>query len=225
MCIYEVLCYFMFPKYRGLRAIDETGLVLIVRLDDVAEAEAVAEAAIEGGVRALEITYSVPGALSLIERLAGRHRHEGVLIGAGTVLDGHGAFAAVQAGAELLVSPQLNPEMLAVARRHQVVSISGAFTPTEIVDSLTAGADIVKLFPAEMLGPSFVRTVRAPLDRAPLLPAGGVTMDNVGEWFAAGVACVGVGSAITKAAVGHGGYRRVTEAASEFLAAVARARA
>lgn len=215
----------MFPRYRGLRAIDETGVVLIIRTGDLAEAEAVAHAAVEGGIRALEVTYSVPDALGLIERLASRYRSAGVLIGAGTVVDAQSAFAAVNAGAELLVSPQLNLEMLEVAKRHQVVSISGAFTPTEIVNSLTAGADIVKLFPAELLGPSFIRTVRAPLDRAPLAPTGGVTVDNVGEWFAAGAACVGVGSAITRAAREDRDYRRVTEAARTFLAAVAEARA
>ncbi|MET0844007.1 MAG: bifunctional 4-hydroxy-2-oxoglutarate aldolase/2-dehydro-3-deoxy-phosphogluconate aldolase [Mycetocola sp.] len=215
----------MFTKLERLKTIDESGVVLIVRLNDPEEAFSVAEAAIEGGIRALEITYSVPGALNLIERLANRHRHEGVLIGAGTVLDGHAAFAAIQAGAELLVSPQLNPEMLATAQRYQAVSMSGAFTPTEIVDSVTAGADIVKLFPAEFVGPAYVKTVLAPLAGVPIAPAGGVTEANVGEWFDAGVCSVGVGSAITKAAQSTGDYTRVVDAARRFLGAVAEARA
>ncbi|MET0844394.1 MAG: bifunctional 4-hydroxy-2-oxoglutarate aldolase/2-dehydro-3-deoxy-phosphogluconate aldolase [Mycetocola sp.] len=215
----------MFTKLQRLKTIDESGVVLIVRLDDPEEAFSVAEAAIEGGIRALEITYSVPGALNLIERLANRHRHEGVLIGAGTVLDGHAAFAAIQAGAELLVSPQLNPEMLATAQRYQAVSMSGAFTPTEIVDSVTAGADIVKLFPAEFVGPAYVKTVLAPLAGVPIAPAGGVTEANVGEWFDAGVCSVGVGSAITKAAQATGDYTLVVDAARRFLGAVAEARA
>ncbi|WP_308797839.1 bifunctional 4-hydroxy-2-oxoglutarate aldolase/2-dehydro-3-deoxy-phosphogluconate aldolase [Agromyces silvae] len=215
----------MFTKLERLKTIDDTGVVLIVRLDDPEEAYSVAEAAIEGGIRALEITYSVPGALGLIERLASRHRHEGVVIGAGTVLDGQAAFAAIQAGAELLVSPQLNPEMLATAQRYQAVSMSGAFTPTEIVDSVTAGADIVKLFPAEFVGPAYVKTVLAPLAGVPIAPAGGVTEANVAEWFEAGVCSVGVGSAITKAARGTGDYTRVVDAARGFLAAVAQARA
>lgn len=215
----------MITKLERLNAIHESGVVLIVRLDDPDEAYSVAEAAIDGGIRALEITYSVPGALRLIERLASRHRHEGIVIGAGTVLDAQAAFAAIQAGAELLVSPQLNPEMLATAQRYQAVSMSGAFTPTEIVDSVTAGADIVKLFPAEFVGPSYVKTVLAPLAGVPIAPAGGVTETNVGEWFDAGVCSVGVGSAITKAARPSGDYTRVSDAARRFLARVAEARA
>jgi 2-dehydro-3-deoxyphosphogluconate aldolase / (4S)-4-hydroxy-2-oxoglutarate aldolase len=124
----------------------------------------------------------------------------------------------------MLVSPQLDPEMIAVANRYQAVAISGAFTPTEIVNTVSAGADMVKLFPAEFLGPDYVRTVLAPLAGIPLAPTGGVNPDNVKEWFAAGVAAVGVGSSITKA----GGLARdmnlVTEAAETFLAAVRDAR-
>lgn len=209
----------MWRKLESLRAIDDTGIVLIVRLDDGERAEMVAEAAIAGGIRALEITYSVPDALGIIGRLSRRHSRNGVVIGAGTVLDAEGAFAAVQSGAELLVSPNLNPAMLTLANRYQVAAMSGASTPTEIVETLAAGADIVKLFPSSE-GPEYVKTVLAPLARAPIAPAGGVTIENIRDWFDAGVACVGVGSAVSKA----GDAAAVTAAARAFVDAVAAAR-
>lgn len=214
----------MNKKLQNLTAIDESGCVLIVRVDDPDEALAVSRAAVEGGIRALEITLSVPRAIEVIRTLARELDGRGVVVGAGTVLDGHAAYEAVSAGAQLLVSPQLNPEMLAVANRYQAVSISGAMTPTEIVDTVSAGADIVKLFPADHLGPDYVRTVLAPLAHVPIAPTGGVTPDNVGEWFDAGVAAVGVGGFVTKAAGGTRDYHLVTKAAETFLDAVREAR-
>ncbi len=214
----------MWRKLAHLNRIVSTGIVLIIRMDREEEALSVAEAAIQGGIKVLEITMSVPNALGIIRTLADRYQHEDVLIGAGTVMDGETARAAILAGAELLVSPQLNPDMLRVANRYQAVTISGAYTPTEIVTTLEAGADIVKLFPAETLGASFVRAVSAPIPQAPIVPTGGVTPQNVEEWFQAGCIAVGVGSYITKAAQGDGDYHKVTTAAQEFLAAVASAR-
>lgn len=214
----------MVTKFTDLESITRTGALLIVRLDSAEEALAVSEAAIEGGFRALEVTLSVPGALDVISTLAARYGDE-VLVGAGTVLDAQSAFSCVQAGARLLVSPNLEPSMIAVGNRYQAVTVSGAFTPTEIVRTMEAGADIVKLFPAEFGGASYVRTVRAPLPQAPIMPAGGVTPENVKEWFDAGVVAVGVGSFVTKAARGGGGYRAVTEAASAMLRAIEGARA
>jgi 2-dehydro-3-deoxyphosphogluconate aldolase/(4S)-4-hydroxy-2-oxoglutarate aldolase len=213
-----------FPKLDSLQLIAESGTVLIVRLDDAELAYDVSKAAIAGGVKALEITLSVPSALEVIRRLADEHRADDVVIGAGTVLDGHAAHAAISAGARMLVSPQLDPDMLAVANRYQAVAISGAFTPTEIVNTVSAGADMVKLFPAEFLGPDYVRTVLAPLAGIPLAPTGGVNPDNVKEWFTAGVAAVGVGSFITKAGGLERDLSRVTEAAEVFLASVRDAR-
>lgn len=214
----------MLTKYKTLDAIVQTGAVLIVRLESAEEAFAVSEAAIAGGIRALEITLSVPGALGVIERLATAHRGEGIAIGAGTVIDAESAYASISAGADFLVSPQFNPRMIELANRYQAVTISGAFTPTEIVNTLEAGADIVKLFPAEIAGPQYVRTVLAPLAQAPILPAGGVTPENVQDWFDAGVTAVGVGSFVTKAAQADGDYTRVTRAAQTFLAAITEAR-
>jgi 2-dehydro-3-deoxyphosphogluconate aldolase / (4S)-4-hydroxy-2-oxoglutarate aldolase len=215
----------MLEKFNAVNSITHTGAVLIIRTETAEEALSISEAAIEGGFRALEITLSVPGALNVISRLSDRYNDNGVVVGAGTVLDDDAAYASIAAGARLLVSPNLNPAMIATANRYQAVTISGAFTPSEIVDTMQAGADIVKLFPAEFVGADYVRTVLAPIPQAPLMPAGGVTPDNVKDWFNAGVIAVGVGSFVTKAARPDGDYRRVTEAASTILQAIEQARA
>ena len=214
----------MWKKFENLKAIADTGILLIIRLDDEQEALAVAEAAIAGGIRALEVTLSVPNALGIISTLSKKYKEQGILIGAGTVLDAETARAAILAGAELLVSPHVTASMIQVANRYQAVSVCGAYTPTEVVVAMEAGADIVKLFPADMLGPQYVKTIRAPLPQAPVAPTGGVTPENVGEWLAAGGVSVGGGSFISKAAQGTGDYSKVTEAAKVFLAAVAEAR-
>ncbi len=207
----------MFNKIENLKKINDTGILLVIRLDDEQEALKVAEAAIEGGILALEITMSVPNALGIIKTLSEKYEEKGVVIGAGTILDAETARAAMLAGATMLVSPQLNPEMIKMANRYQAVSISGAFTPTEILETLEAGADIVKLFPAEFLGPAYVKTVKAPLSQTPILPMGGITPENAKEWFNAGASCLGIGSFITKAAQKDGDYTKVTEAAKLFL--------
>ena len=210
----------MTPKFRTLRTMEESGAVLIVRLPDVDTAERVAHAAIEGGFRALEITTTTPGAVALVQRLATRYQSDGVAIGAGTVLDGYAAYECIRAGAAFLVSPQLNPEMIRVANRYQVPTVSGAFTPTEILESAEAGADVVKFFPTENAGIPYARAVLAPLAHIPLMPAGGVTTDNLGDWLAAGVSCVGVGSAVTKAWQSDGDFTKVTTAARDFIDAL-----
>jgi 2-dehydro-3-deoxyphosphogluconate aldolase/(4S)-4-hydroxy-2-oxoglutarate aldolase len=212
----------MWKKYNNLRKIAETGIVLIVRLDNEEEAFNVAEAAIKGGIKVLEITMSVPNALGIIRKLSDKYAD--VLIGAGTILDSETANAALLAGAELLVSPQLNPDMIKMANRYQAITVSGAYTPTEIVETMEAGADVVKLFPAEFVGPGYVKTVKAPLPQAAIVPTGGVTPKNVSEWLDAGCVAVGVGSYITKAAQQDGEYEKVTLAAREFLQAVSNAK-
>ena len=214
----------MYKKLRTLETLDRSGAVLIVRLENEDLAERVAEAAIAGGFQALEITLSIPGAVDVIRRLSAKHGPSGVAVGAGTVLDEHSAYECIRAGAVFLVSPQLNPAMIRLANRYQVPTISGAYTPTELVEAAEAGADILKLFPTEAGGIPYAKSVLAPLAHLPIMPAGGVTTGNVAEWFAAGVSGVGVGSAVTKAWQAEGNFSRVTEAASDFLAAVAKAR-
>jgi 2-dehydro-3-deoxyphosphogluconate aldolase/(4S)-4-hydroxy-2-oxoglutarate aldolase len=210
----------MWKKLENLKKIYESGVVLIIRLGDEQEVMKVAEAAIKGGITVLEIPMNVPNALGIIKTLSERYKKEGIVIGAGTVLDGETARTAILSGAELLISPQLNPEMIKVANRYQAITISGAYTPKEFIETLEAGADIIKLFPTEFVGPAYVKAVKAPLEQAPILPSGGVTPDNVKEWFKAGATCVAVGSYITKAAQKDGDYTKVTEAAKIFLQAV-----
>jgi len=214
----------MWNKMENLKKINDTGIILVIRLDDELEALKVAEAAINGGILALEITMSVPNALGIIKTLSEKYKEKGVVIGAGTILDAETARAAIIAGATMLVSPQLNRDMIKMANRYQAISISGAFTPTEILETLEAGADIVKLFPAEFFGPAYVKTVKAPLSQTPILPMGGITPENAKEWFKAGAACLGIGSFITKAAQKDGDYTKVTEAAKLFLKVVKESR-
>lgn len=215
----------MYRKFENLKKIHDSGIVLIVRLPTEQESIDVAEAAILGGIKVIEIPMAVPNALNVIKYLSDKYRSQGILVGAGTVLDAETARAVILAGAELLVSPNLNPEMIKMANRYQAVTLSGAYTPTEIQATLDAGADIVKIFPAEFVNPSYIKSVLTPLSHAPVSPTGGVTPENVHEWFAAGAVCVGAASYITKAAGSEKDYKKVTEAAIKFIDAVKKAKA
>ncbi|QRP46024.1 bifunctional 4-hydroxy-2-oxoglutarate aldolase/2-dehydro-3-deoxy-phosphogluconate aldolase [Amycolatopsis sp. FDAARGOS 1241] len=211
-------------KLRTLTTVYDTGTVLIVRLPTAEASYEVAREAVAGGIRAVEVTLTTPGALDVIRRLNAECPEAEV--GAGSVLDAESAYASIQAGARFLVSPHVDRGMLETAGRYQVVSICGAATPTEIVQAASAGADMVKLFPSSFLNRDYARAVLEPLAHIPLVPAGGVSPGNLSDWFDAGVTAVGVGSFITKAA-----RRETTEqypvraAARTFLQAVADARA
>ena len=214
----------MWEKLENLKAIYECGMIAIIRSDDAEDAYKIAEAAIAGGARALEIPFAVPDVLTIIKKLTSKYSSQGIVIGVGTVLDAENASAALLAGAEMLVSSSFSADMIRIANRYQAITVSGAMSPTEISDSMAAGADIIKLFPAEFYGPKYVKTLRAPMPTAPIVPFGGVTPDNVGEWLAAGCVAVGVGSYIAKAHKKDGDYGKVTQATKEFLAAIAKAR-
>lgn len=166
----------------------------IIRTRSAAWALDVAAVLAESGLGVIEVTFTVPGAAGVIETL--RRRFPDVLVGAGTVTDGETAREAVRAGAQFLLSPAVSPAMVEVARRHEILAVPGAYTPTEVLAALESGAPLVKIFPAESGGPAHIRAILAPLPAARLLPTGGVRPDNVQEWFAAGAAAVGIGSAL-----------------------------
>lgn len=173
----------------------ELGAVAVLRLRDSAPAEHVIDAICTGGVRAVEVTVTMPDALAVIERMAKRLGDD-VLLGVGSVLDSYTARRAVDAGARYVVSPVFQADVVEAAHAAGVPALPGAFSPTEILRAHQAGADIVKVFPAEVFGPAFIKGVLAPMPFLRLMPTGGVTPDNVGEWIRAGAVAVGVGSAL-----------------------------
>ena len=210
-------------KLSVMQHIVDSGVIAVVRAQSPEQALKIADAVKAGGVEAIEITMTVPGALSVIEELVGRFSPEEMLIGAGTVLDAQTAVAAVHAGAQFLVSPALDLGMVRTANRYQVVCMAGAMTPGEVIAVMELGCDFVKLFPGNLIGPDGARAIKGPLPQAPLIPTGGVSLANAAEWIKAGCEAVGVGGELT-AGARTGDYGAVTAAAKQFVDAVRGAR-
>lgn len=205
--------------------VEALGIVAVIRLKDPGRLRAVVDALAEGGVRALEVTMTVPGAVELIRALAPA-LPAGFLLGAGTVTDAATARAVIDAGASFVVGPVFRPEVIAACHERDVAAMPGCFSPTEILAAHECGADIVKVFPATMLGPQFLKDVRAPLPQVKLMPTGGVTLENAGDWIRAGAVAVGLGSALLDAkAIDSGRFDVVTANARKVVANVAAARA
>jgi 2-dehydro-3-deoxyphosphogluconate aldolase/(4S)-4-hydroxy-2-oxoglutarate aldolase len=185
---------------------------------------AVADALVAGGVRAIEVTMTVPRAVSLIEQLAA-NAPAGLLVGAGTVLDAETARQVILAGARFVVGPVFRRAVIEMGHRYDVPVMPGCFTPTEILDAWEAGADVVKVFPATALGPGFFKDVRGPLPQVRLMPTGGVTRDNAGEWIKAGAVAIGVGTALVdKKAIAERRFDAIAANARHFIDAVRLAR-
>jgi len=171
----------------------------------------------------IEITMTTPGALRAIEEASGKL--QGVLMGAGTVLDGPTARQAILAGAQFLVTPTVKPDVIEMAHRYGVVVIAGAMTPTEILTAWELGADMVKVFPADVLSPGYLKAVHGPLPQIPLVPTGGITAENAGAFIKAGAAVVCAGSwLVDKKAVEEGRYEVLTQRARALVAAVEKAK-
>jgi 2-dehydro-3-deoxyphosphogluconate aldolase/(4S)-4-hydroxy-2-oxoglutarate aldolase len=214
----------MIPKLEILRRITEAGLVAVVRAESGDEARRVAEAVLEGGCPAVEMTFTVPRAHRVIEELAARYKPSELILGAGTVLDPETARIAILSGASYVVSPSLNAETVRLCNRYQVPVMPGAMTIREVIEAMESGADVVKLFPGEAFGPSIIKAVKGPLPQAPLMPTGGVDLSNVGEWIRAGAVAVGAGGSLTGGAK-TGDYQSVTAAARAFVEKIKEARA
>ena len=192
------------------RVIDE-GVVAVIRVTEPEKLPYVIEAIAGGGVRAIEITLTVPGA---IEQIAAADKTFGdrILLGVGSVINRKQAAQAIEAGAKFVVSPIFRPKVVKTALDMGVPAFPGAFTPTEIMAAVRAGADIVKVFPADVVGMPFFKAVRAPLPNVKLMPTGGVSLTNAADWLAAGACAVGIGSALlTKKAVSEGDYAQLRE--------------
>ncbi len=205
-------------------AIERHGVVAVIRLNEPHRLRSVIDARASGGVRALEVTLTVPRAIELIGEIAPT-LPEGFLLGAGTVLDAETATRAIEAGARFVVSPVFRRAVIAACHDRNIAVLPGCFTPTEILEAWDAGADVVKVFPATALGPGFLKDIRAPLPHIKLMPTGGVTLDNAGDWIKAGAVAVGVGTALLDTAAITGGHYEVLESnARRIVANVKRAR-
>jgi len=210
-------------KERVLTRIRESGVVAVVRAETCDQALRITEACLAGGVCAIEVTFTVPRAHQVIADLRRRFSDDEILLGAGSVLDPETARIAILEGATYIVSPSLNLDTVRLCHRYRVACMPGAMTVAEVIAILESGADIVKVFPGEVAGPGFIKGVRGPVPQACMMPTGGVTLENVPTWIAAGAVAVGVGGQLTAGAL-TGDYDQVTRTARLFVEAVKAAR-
>jgi 2-dehydro-3-deoxyphosphogluconate aldolase/(4S)-4-hydroxy-2-oxoglutarate aldolase len=211
-------------KESQLERVLDAGIVAVVRAPDGRQLVEVARALADGGVNVIEITMSVPNALEVL-RQVGQALGERILLGAGTVLDPETARAVLLAGAEYIVTPTLNLEVIRLCQRYDKLVLPGAFTPTEILTAWEDGADIVKVFPAEVVGPAFFKAVRGPLPQVRLMPTGGVDLNTAADFLKAGACCLGIGSQLVEPkAVAERNFDRIRDLARQYVAIVKKTR-
>ena len=201
----------------------EERLVAVVRAESKEQGEKIIDAIITGGINFIEITMTVPGAIDIIKAMCEKYKdNENVVIGAGTVLDPETARAVILAGANFVVSPGLDVETIKLCNRYRIPMMPGVLTPTEAITALTAGCDVIKVFPGNLVGPSAISSFKGPLPQGEFMPSGGVDVDNVLDWLKAGACAVGTGSSLTKGAKTND-FAAITAKAQEFVSEVAKA--
>lgn len=210
-------------KERILTKIQDSGIVAVVRAETTQQAEAIADACMEGGIPAIELTFTVPHADKVIAALAKKYTPDQIILGAGTVMDAPTARIALLSGAQYIVSPYLDLETVKLCNRYRVPVMPGVMSVREAVMAMEAGADILKIFPGDLFGPKIISAIRGPIPYAKMMPTGGVDADNVGQWIKAGAVAVGAGSSLTAGAK-TGDYAQITETARRFVANIRAAR-
>ena len=211
-------------KEQILTKIQDCGIVAVVRAETTDEAQRIAEACLEGGVSAIELTFTVPHADKVIEFLANKYSPEEMILGAGTVMDSQTARMAMLCGAQYIVSPYFDIETVKLCNRYRMAVMPGVMSVREAVMAMEAGADILKIFPADLFGPKIIKDIKGPLPYAKMMPTGGVTADNAGEWIKAGAVALGAGGSLTAGAK-TGDYALITETAKRFVKNIIAARA
>lgn len=213
------------PRHNDLDRVLNSGIVAIIRATSGEQLVQVAEALHEGGVDVIEVTFTVPGVLDVISAVS-KKLGKKILLGAGTVLDPESARAALLAGAEFLVSPTVNLDVIKMCRRYDKLMMTGAYTPTEILTAWEHGADIVKVFPAEIGGPPYLKAIKGPLPQVRLMPTGGVNLQTLPQFIAAGACAVGLGSQLVeKEALERGDFGRIRDLARQYVELLAQVRA
>ena len=204
-------------KSDDLSRVLNCGIVAVIRADSGDRLVDVAEALLAGGVEVMEVTFTVPGAVRVLERVSSQLGNR-ILLGAGTVLDSETARAALLAGAQFIVSPTTNIDVIRLCRRYDKLVMPGALTPTEVVTAWEAGADIVKVFPSDITGPAYLKALHGPLPQVRLMPTGGVNLDTAADFLRAGACALGVGGSLVEArTVAQGDMARIESLAKRFL--------
>jgi 2-dehydro-3-deoxyphosphogluconate aldolase/(4S)-4-hydroxy-2-oxoglutarate aldolase len=207
-------------KEQDLLRIRSTGIVAVIRAPSGELLADVAEALLAGGVEVMEVTFTVPQATRVLERV-GERLGQRILLGAGTVLDPETARIAMLSGAEFIVSPTVNVDVIRLCRRYDKLVMPGAFTPTEVLTAWEAGADVVKIFPSDFVGPGYLKVLRAPLPQVRMMPTGGVSLETAPAFLAAGAYALGVGSSLVEAkALAAGDMKRIETLARQFIEVV-----
>lgn len=204
-------------KIDDLSRVLASGIVAVIRADSGEKLTEVAEALLAGGVDVMEVTFTVPGAVRVLENVSDK-MGDRVLLGAGTVLDTETARAALLAGAQFIVSPSTNIEVIRLCQRYDKLVMPGALTPTEVVTAWEAGADIVKIFPSDLTGPSYLKALHGPLPQVRLMPTGGVNLETAADFLRAGACALGVGGSLVESrAVAEGDMARIESLARQFV--------
>ena len=201
-----------------LNKIKEEGVVAVIRAKDHEEAIGYINACVNGGVKAIELTYTIPNVVELIKHVS--ENYDDVLVGVGSVLNGKMAKDAIEAGASYVVSPGFSDEVNDVCKELNILYLPGCMTVTEIMNALSKGNPMIKLFPGEVFGAKYIKAVKAPIPNVEIMPTGGVNIDNIDEWFKMGVSCVGVGSSL----LGAGSLEDIENLAKEFKNKIAKIR-
>lgn len=211
-------------KWKNLIRLKESGLVAVIRRPKKSQINYIAEALVEGGTGALEITLDTPGALEMIHELKEKFQDK-VLVGAGTVLDAISAKSAIDAGSDFIFCPSFDIETVQITNRYGRISIPGVMTPTEMVQAYSAGADLLKVFPGAALGENYIKDLQGPLGHIPMMPTGGVSVDNVETFIKNGAVAVGAGGSLVDGkAITEERYEVITEISKEFIKRIQRAR-
>ncbi|MFN3151086.1 bifunctional 4-hydroxy-2-oxoglutarate aldolase/2-dehydro-3-deoxy-phosphogluconate aldolase [Bremerella sp.] len=213
------------PREATVQKISSTGIVAVIRADNGEILADVTQALVDGGVTAIEVTFTVPKAHKVLEYVADRFGDQ-IQLGAGTVLDAETARIAILAGAEFIVSPIVDLPTIEISHRYDKAMMAGALTPTEVVKAWQAGSDVVKIFPSDLTGPSYLKSLKGPLPQVRMMPTGGVNLETAESFLKAGACALGVGgSLVEKSAIESGNMQRITDLAKQYVEIVQRFRA
>lgn len=199
-----------------LRKVKEAGVVAVVRGNSKEQGLKIVEAAVKGGIKVMELTMTVPNPVEFLKEVVEKYKDTDIVVGAGTVLDAETARACILAGAQFIVSPSLDIDTLKLCNRYKVCVMPGVMTVKDAITAMEYGVDVVKIFPANLYGPSVIKSFKGPLPQGDFMPTGGVTVENLHEWFEAGAVVVGTGGSLTKGAA-TGDYEAVEKEARRFM--------